>query len=77
MQHCYIKEKKLIDKATAGIMLVGILSDTLNLRSPTTTETDKFVAVVLAKVAGVDDLNWLAQQLFRAKSNMITKMTPP
>ena len=38
----------------AGIMLSGILSDTLCLKSPTTTEIDKATANKLAKIAGVD-----------------------
>lgn len=38
----------------AGIMLSGIISDTLILASPTTTELDKTVAAKLAKIAKVD-----------------------
>lgn len=43
-----------IPKDIAGVMLSGILSDTLILKSPTTTETDKKIALELAKIAGVD-----------------------
>ena len=38
----------------AGIMLGGILSDTLSLTSPTTTELDKEAVEVLSKLAKVD-----------------------
>lgn len=38
----------------AGLLLSGLLSDTLVLRSPTTTETDRAVAERLAERAGVD-----------------------
>lgn len=38
----------------AGIMLAGILSDTLILKSPTTTEQDKKIAKELASIAGLD-----------------------
>lgn len=38
----------------AGLMLSGILSDTLILTSPTTTELDKEAVEKLAKLAGVD-----------------------
>jgi manganese-dependent inorganic pyrophosphatase len=38
----------------AGMMLSGILSDTLVLRSPTTTERDRAAAGWLAELAGVD-----------------------
>lgn len=58
----FIKECRLIQKNTAGILLSGILSDTLNLKSPTTTEKDKVIAVTLAKLAGIDDLNVLANK---------------
>ena len=43
-----------IPKEIAGIMLSGLLSDTLCLQSPTTTEIDKKVAEDLALIAGVD-----------------------
>jgi len=43
-----------IDKITAGLMLSAIISDTLLLKSPTTTEKDKDVAEELAKIAEVD-----------------------
>ena len=43
-----------IPKEIAGIMLSGILSDTLILKSPTTTEIDREVVSVLSKSAGVD-----------------------
>jgi manganese-dependent inorganic pyrophosphatase len=50
----YKDNKVEIPKDIAGIMLSGILSDTLCLKSPTTTEMDKMVAEDLAKIAGVD-----------------------
>lgn len=43
-----------IPKSIAGLMLSGILSDTLILKSPTTTNIDKEVVKDLAKIAGVD-----------------------
>ncbi len=43
-----------IPKTIAGLLLSGILSDTLILTSPTTTEKDKEAASSLASVAGVD-----------------------
>ena len=49
------KENKIkIPKDMAGLMLSGILSDTLILNSPTTTIVDKDAVNVLAKIAGVD-----------------------
>lgn len=43
-----------IPEKIAGIMLSGILSDTLILKSPTTTETDKIVVEELSKIAKLD-----------------------
>lgn len=43
-----------IPKDIAGIMLSGIISDTLLLQSPTTTMKDKLVASDLANIAKVD-----------------------
>ena len=43
-----------IPKDIAGIMLSGVLSDTLILKSPTTTELDKIVAQKLATKAKLD-----------------------
>ncbi|MDS0296084.1 manganese-dependent inorganic pyrophosphatase [Halogeometricum luteum] len=42
-----------IDARTAGLLLSGLLSDTVVLRSPTTTERDRTVAERLAETAGV------------------------
>lgn len=42
-----------IPKSIAGIMLSGILSDTLILKSPTTTEIDRNVVKSLSRIAGV------------------------
>ena len=43
-----------IPKEIAGIMLSGILSDTIILKSPTTTNYDKEAVENLSKIAGVD-----------------------
>lgn len=42
-----------IPKNIAGLMLSGIISDTLLLKSPTTTPTDKLVAEELARLAAL------------------------
>ena len=43
-----------IPKDIAGLMLSGILSDTLILTSPTTTDIDREIVPILAAIAGVD-----------------------
>ncbi|MEG0794734.1 MAG: putative manganese-dependent inorganic diphosphatase, partial [Bacilli bacterium] len=50
----FIKEKVAIPRNIAGLMLSAILSDTLLLTSPTTTDDDKYAAVKLSKLAKVD-----------------------
>ena len=50
----YKEQKVNIPKDMAGLMLSAILSDTLLLTSPTTTEDDKFAAIKLASIAKVD-----------------------
>src|SRR5699024_2062086 len=49
----YKEERVAIPKNMAGLMLSAILSDTLLLTSPTTTEDDRFAAVKLASIAKV------------------------
>ena len=52
-----------------GAMLTCILSDTLEFRSPTTTQEDKAIAHALADELGVD-LSAYAAQMFAAKSDV-------
>jgi manganese-dependent inorganic pyrophosphatase len=58
-----------LDKKTAGLLLAGILSDTLKFTSPTTTKDDKEVAKVLAK-ASKENIDELSQKMFDAKSDI-------
>jgi len=52
-----------------GAMLTCILSDTLEFRSPTTTQEDKAIAWSLAESLGVDIATYAAQ-MFAAKSDV-------
>jgi len=52
-----------------GAMLTCILSDTLEFRSPTTTQEDKAIAHALAKDLGIDIAEYAAQ-MFAAKSDV-------
>lgn len=53
----------------AGLILSAIISDTLDLRSPTTTDTDKEVVFALGKKLGIDGKVY-AQEMFAAKSDI-------
>jgi manganese-dependent inorganic pyrophosphatase len=55
--------------AIKGAMLTCILSDTLEFRSPTTTQEDKAVACALAEDLSVDISDY-ASQMFAAKSDV-------
>lgn len=57
-----------IEKGVAGLMLSAILSDTVMFKSPTTTKQDKDACNVLATLAGVDDMESWAMEMFKAKS---------
>lgn len=52
-----------------GLMLSCILSDTLEFRSPTTTDRDRFVADLLARDLGIDIPSYAAD-MFAAKSDV-------
>ncbi|MBO5566169.1 MAG: manganese-dependent inorganic pyrophosphatase [Succinivibrio sp.] len=59
-----------IPKNLAGAMLCAILSDTVLFKSPTCTPADKKAAEELAKIAGVEDIEALGMEMFKAKSNL-------
>jgi manganese-dependent inorganic pyrophosphatase len=64
------KEKqKKISKKQAGLMLAGIISDTLNFKSPTTTDIDIAVASELEKISELNR-DIVAGQMFEAKSDL-------
>jgi manganese-dependent inorganic pyrophosphatase len=52
-----------IEENLAGLMLGGLLSDTMNLQTPTTTDKDRHTANILAALAGLD-LDQFAEELF-------------
>ena len=58
-----------IPKDIAGIMLSAILSDTLILKSPTTTEKDKIAVEALANIAGLNYQEY-GVEMFKAASSI-------
>ncbi len=68
-----IKERgDSLDKKDAGLLLAGIISDTLNLNSPTTTTEDIDTYYELSKISEIDPNN-LAEKMFEAKSDLAEK----
>ena len=73
---CSIVAKKFFAKGfemsqgIAGILLAGIISDTLYFRSPTTTEKDKELVEKLNEIVGIEDLEEFSMKMFDAKSDV-------
>ncbi len=73
---CSIIAEKYFDTHTelsreiAGILLAGVVSDTLFFRSPTTTDVDRELAEKLSGIAGVSDVEEFSLKLFAAKSDL-------
>ena len=63
------KDMAQMPREIKGAMLTCILSDTLEFRSPTTTQEDKAIAWSLAEGLGVDIAEYAAQ-MFAAKSDV-------
>jgi manganese-dependent inorganic pyrophosphatase len=60
---------KDISEKNAKLLLAGILSDTLNLTSPTTTDEDKRIVNELNNIAKVDIKRFIGE-MFEAKSSL-------
>ncbi len=72
--HLYQENNVTIDQTTAGLLMAGIISDTLMLQSPTTTEVDRKVLNELNKITDLD-CEALAEKMFEAGSTT-QNMTP-
>lgn len=68
----YKESKTEIPYNMAGLMISGILSDTLALTSPTTTSYDKDVVTNLSKILGIDYKDY-ALKMFKAGTSLIGK----
>lgn len=59
-----------IPKAIAGMLASAIISDTLLLKSPTTTKLDQPALAGLAKAAGIDDYEAYGMNLLKAGTDL-------
>lgn len=73
--HTFMTLNRRPTKSTAGMLLCAILSDTLNLQGPTTTEWDRLMVAVLVELAGVEDVQVLASNQFKAKSSELAGLS--
>lgn len=62
------------DKATALCLSAGMISDTLNLTSPTTTNTDREILAWLSGIAGIDSEQFVKD--FFAAGSMLKELAP-
>lgn len=73
--HTFITHSRRPPVPIAGMLLCAILSDTLNLQGPTTTDWDRLMVAVLAEIAHVNDIQLLASQQFKAKSQELANLS--
>lgn len=66
----YQEQNLTISPTLAKLMVGAILSDTLNLTSPTTTPTEHQILPNLLQLANIDNQQDFAEQLFNAKSDI-------
>ncbi len=71
---CYQQMDVPIPPDIAGLLMAGLISDTLNLSSPTATRVDKQILDHLSAIAKTDPTE-LAEQIFAVGSPLLT-MTP-
>ncbi len=71
---CYRQHGVEIPKPIAGLLMAGLISDTLNLTSPTATAADAEILRHLSAIAGVDPAV-LAEEIFSVGSPLLT-LTP-
>ena len=69
----YVKWQVPLDALTATILLGGLVADTVMLKSPTTTDYDRFVAQELGKSAKIDDFDEFCHSLFLSSSSLKDK----
>lgn len=72
---CFFRQNVELPKAIAGLLLAGLVSDTLNLTSPTTTPRDREILPRLEKIAGVNAREF-TDKLFASGSLLTLKPAP-
>ena len=67
---CFFENEITPSKETAGLLCGAIISDTLLFRSPTCTEQDKIICTKLAKIAGIENIDAFAKEMFKAGTSL-------
>lgn len=68
--HLYKRNNVDITPQVAKVLLSGIVSDTVTLKSPTTTDKDRAAVEDLCAIAGVEDLLAFREELFKAGASL-------
>jgi len=71
---CFFRHQIELPSNIAGLLLAGLVSDTLNLTSPTTTERDGEILRKLEKISGVSAAEF-TEKLF-ASGSILTSLPP-
>jgi manganese-dependent inorganic pyrophosphatase len=69
---CFFREHVELPRSVAGLLLAGLVSDTLNLTSPTTTEKDALILQKLEEITGINAAEF-TEQLFASGSVLISR----
>jgi manganese-dependent inorganic pyrophosphatase len=72
---CFFRENVELPKPIAGLLLAGLVSDTLNLTSPTTTARDSEILARLEKISSVNAREF-TEKLFASGSLLTLKPAP-
>jgi manganese-dependent inorganic pyrophosphatase len=72
---CFFRHDVELPKPIAGLLLAGLVSDTLNLTSPTTTARDREILGKLESVSGVNARQF-TEKLFASGSLLTLKPAP-
>ncbi|CAK1223307.1 manganese-dependent inorganic pyrophosphatase [Fructobacillus cardui] len=69
----YLQAGLTIPAKVAGMLASGLISDTLLLKSPTTTDVDRKALPELAKIAGIEDLDGYGLAMLKAGTDLSTR----
>ena len=72
---CFFRYAVELPPSIAGLLLAGLVSDTLNLTSPTTTQRDAEILEKLERIAGVNAAEF-TDKLFASGSLLTSKPAP-
>lgn len=67
---CFFENDIIPSKKAAGLLCGAIISDTLLFRSPTCTDQDRNICTKLAEIAGINNIEEFAKEMFKAGTSL-------